>query len=184
VHRDFFRISATYSSWFLVRGFFCPEDGGDTFLRNVGAYKTYTVPHPRRRHSFFFLFPNIFLAYINFIYRLHTLEHSFAVISWSCACVTCVTVACTMWIPFLGEGCGLFLWYWGRNGSIVPALLIYEKMVHWWNNSQHRRQMYSERNGLSYTLSTTNPISSALRLNPGFHGEKPVTNCLSYGTTM
>jgi hypothetical protein len=28
-----------------------PEDGGDTFLRNVGSHKIYTVPHPRRRNS-------------------------------------------------------------------------------------------------------------------------------------
>jgi hypothetical protein len=27
------------------------EDGGDTFLRNVGSNKIYTAPHPRRRHS-------------------------------------------------------------------------------------------------------------------------------------
>jgi hypothetical protein len=31
---------------------FYPEDGGDTFLRNVGSiHKIYTAPHPRRRHS-------------------------------------------------------------------------------------------------------------------------------------
>jgi hypothetical protein len=28
-----------------------PEDGGDTFPRNVGSYKIYTAPHPRRTHS-------------------------------------------------------------------------------------------------------------------------------------
>jgi hypothetical protein len=28
-----------------------PEDGGDTFLRNVGSHKIYTAPHPKRRHS-------------------------------------------------------------------------------------------------------------------------------------
>jgi hypothetical protein len=27
------------------------EDGGNTFLRNIGSYKIYTAPHPRRRHS-------------------------------------------------------------------------------------------------------------------------------------
>jgi hypothetical protein len=26
-------------SWFLARGFFYPEDGGDMFLRNVGSRK-------------------------------------------------------------------------------------------------------------------------------------------------
>jgi hypothetical protein len=43
---------ASYSGWFLARGFFYPEDIGDTFLRNVGLiHKSYTGPHPRRRHS-------------------------------------------------------------------------------------------------------------------------------------
>jgi hypothetical protein len=32
--------------WFLARGFFYPEDGGDKFLRNVGSHKIYTAPHP------------------------------------------------------------------------------------------------------------------------------------------
>jgi hypothetical protein len=43
--------TATCSRWFLARGFFYPEDGGDTFLRNVGSHKIYTEPHPRIRHS-------------------------------------------------------------------------------------------------------------------------------------
>jgi hypothetical protein len=30
---------------------FWVEDGGDTFLRNVGSHKIYTAPRPRRRHS-------------------------------------------------------------------------------------------------------------------------------------
>jgi hypothetical protein len=33
------------------KAFFCPEDGGDKFFRNVCSYKTHTVPHPRRGHS-------------------------------------------------------------------------------------------------------------------------------------
>jgi hypothetical protein len=32
---------ATCSRWFLARGFFYPEDGGDTFLRNVCSHKNY-----------------------------------------------------------------------------------------------------------------------------------------------
>jgi hypothetical protein len=28
-----------------------PEDGGDTFLRNVGVHNVYTAPHPITRHS-------------------------------------------------------------------------------------------------------------------------------------
>jgi hypothetical protein len=43
--------AATCSRWFLARGFFYPEDGGDTFLWNIGLHKIYTAPHPRRRHS-------------------------------------------------------------------------------------------------------------------------------------
>jgi hypothetical protein len=43
--------AATCSRWFLARGFFYPEDGGDTFLRNVGSHMIYTAPHPRRRNS-------------------------------------------------------------------------------------------------------------------------------------
>jgi hypothetical protein len=44
--------SATCSRWFFPRGFFYPEDGGDTILRNVGSIDhIYTAPHPRRRHS-------------------------------------------------------------------------------------------------------------------------------------
>jgi hypothetical protein len=42
---------ATCSCSFLARGFFYPEDEGDTFLRNVGLHKIYRAPHPRRRHS-------------------------------------------------------------------------------------------------------------------------------------
>jgi hypothetical protein len=38
--------AATCSRWFLVCGFFHPEDGGDTFLWNVGSHKTYTAPYP------------------------------------------------------------------------------------------------------------------------------------------
>jgi hypothetical protein len=44
-------LAATCSCWFLARGFFYHEDGGDMLLRNVGSHKIYTAPHPRRRHS-------------------------------------------------------------------------------------------------------------------------------------
>jgi hypothetical protein len=43
--------AATFSLYFLARGPFYPEDGGDTFLRNVGSRKIYTAPHPRKQHS-------------------------------------------------------------------------------------------------------------------------------------
>jgi hypothetical protein len=36
--------------WFFARGFFYPEEGGDTFLRKVSFHKKYTAPHPRKRH--------------------------------------------------------------------------------------------------------------------------------------
>jgi hypothetical protein len=42
---------ATCSCWFPASGIFYPEDGGVTFLRNVGSHKIYTAPHPRRLHS-------------------------------------------------------------------------------------------------------------------------------------
>jgi hypothetical protein len=45
------QAAATCSTLFLACGFFYPEDGGNTFLRNVGLYKIYTVTHPRRLYS-------------------------------------------------------------------------------------------------------------------------------------
>jgi hypothetical protein len=45
------QAAAICSHWFTARGFFYPEDGGDTFLWNVDWRKMYTAPHPRRRHS-------------------------------------------------------------------------------------------------------------------------------------
>jgi hypothetical protein len=48
---DLTQSAATCSRWFLARRIFYPEDGSDTFLRNVGSHKMYTAPHPRRRHS-------------------------------------------------------------------------------------------------------------------------------------
>jgi hypothetical protein len=43
--------AATCSRSFVARGFFCPEGGGDTFLRSVGLRNIYTAPHPGRQHS-------------------------------------------------------------------------------------------------------------------------------------
>jgi hypothetical protein len=63
------RSAATYSHWFLARGLFYPEDGGNTFLRNVGSHKIYTAPHPRRRHSLFY-------GYVCFCIRLTYFERS------------------------------------------------------------------------------------------------------------
>jgi hypothetical protein len=34
-----------------ARGFFCPEDGGDTSIGNIGSHKIYMVPHSRKWHS-------------------------------------------------------------------------------------------------------------------------------------
>jgi hypothetical protein len=63
-----FRVAA-YSLWFLAPGFFYPEDEGDTFLRNVGSHKYYTVTHPRRRLS-----SNVCLFYISVIFQHHMLS--------------------------------------------------------------------------------------------------------------
>jgi hypothetical protein len=41
------QVAADCSHWFIARGFFCPEDGGDTFLRNVGSHKIYTRHIPK-----------------------------------------------------------------------------------------------------------------------------------------
>jgi hypothetical protein len=45
------RERGTNVSRIIARGFFYPEDGGDTSLQNVGSYKIYAAPYPRRRHS-------------------------------------------------------------------------------------------------------------------------------------
>jgi hypothetical protein len=45
------KAAATCSCWFLACGFLYPEDGGDTFLQNVGLHNIYTAQHPRRQHS-------------------------------------------------------------------------------------------------------------------------------------
>jgi hypothetical protein len=45
------QTAAICSCWFLALGFFYPEDGGDTFIRNIGSHKNYTAPHPRKRRS-------------------------------------------------------------------------------------------------------------------------------------
>jgi hypothetical protein len=48
----FWGVAGSCSRWFFARGFFYPEDGGGTILRNVGSIDhIYTAPHPRRRHS-------------------------------------------------------------------------------------------------------------------------------------
>jgi hypothetical protein len=50
------QTAATCSSWSFTRGFFLyiffyPEDGVDTFLRNVVLYYVYTAQHSRKQHS-------------------------------------------------------------------------------------------------------------------------------------
>jgi hypothetical protein len=52
-HRPEFYI-IIQNSLLFARGFFLySEDGGYTFLRNVGTYKTHTALQPRRLHSSF-----------------------------------------------------------------------------------------------------------------------------------
>jgi hypothetical protein len=55
------QTAATCPRWFLAPGFFYPEDGDDTFLRNVGSHKIYMAPHPRRRHSSWYMTLRTFL---------------------------------------------------------------------------------------------------------------------------
>jgi hypothetical protein len=45
-HIHFQQSATTCSRWFLARGFFRLEDGGDTFLRNVGSQKIYIYHIP------------------------------------------------------------------------------------------------------------------------------------------
>jgi hypothetical protein len=51
-----------------------------------------------------------------------------------------------------------------------------------WNDTDREKPKNSERNLSSATLSTTNP--TWINLGVGHHGEKPVTNCLSYGMAL
>jgi hypothetical protein len=49
----FVNKTATCSRWLFARGFFYPEDGGDTILRNVGSIDhIYTAPHPQKTTFF------------------------------------------------------------------------------------------------------------------------------------
>jgi hypothetical protein len=40
----FCATAAVCSSWFLARKIFHPDDGSDTFFRNIGTHKIYTAP--------------------------------------------------------------------------------------------------------------------------------------------
>jgi hypothetical protein len=51
-----------------------PEDGGDTFLRNVGSHKIYTEPHPRTRHSSLQIQSKITLSFQNSPIKIMKLE--------------------------------------------------------------------------------------------------------------
>jgi hypothetical protein len=44
--------------WKSAHRVFYLEDGGNTFLRNVGSYKMYKAPHPRRRHGSILIRPS------------------------------------------------------------------------------------------------------------------------------
>jgi hypothetical protein len=62
-HRAIFTFTLPQIVWNIIRlkppahagsllaVFFYPEDGGNTFLRNVGSHKIYTAAHPRRWQS-------------------------------------------------------------------------------------------------------------------------------------
>jgi hypothetical protein len=45
------QTAATCSGWFLARGFFYPEDGGDKTRRTSGTTAISPAPHPRGRYS-------------------------------------------------------------------------------------------------------------------------------------
>jgi hypothetical protein len=45
------RGEAFAALWFFARLIFDPEDGSDTFLRNVGSHTHYTALYPRRQRS-------------------------------------------------------------------------------------------------------------------------------------
>jgi hypothetical protein len=46
---NFWDMTPCSTCWFLLNYFFDPEDGDDTFLRNVGCNSTdYTASYPRR----------------------------------------------------------------------------------------------------------------------------------------
>jgi hypothetical protein len=67
--------AATCSRWFLARGFFYPEDGGDTFLRNVGSHKICTAPHPRKRHASTLVFITSFVVDLLSLPSKYTVVH-------------------------------------------------------------------------------------------------------------
>lgn len=52
---------------------------------------------------------------------------------------------------------------------------------HWWNDTDHRQAMYSERNLVSATVSITDRAFAGLGLNLGVCDDGPVTNWPSYG---
>jgi hypothetical protein len=62
-------VAVIYSRRFPARGFFYPEDGSDTFLRNVGSHKIYTAPHPRIRY-FSYLVNGFMLLYSLILYYI------------------------------------------------------------------------------------------------------------------
>jgi hypothetical protein len=55
--------------------FTCPEDGGDTFLRNVGSNHNYTIPDPRRRLSSYTLLYTSFQFALFSCFRRYYLSH-------------------------------------------------------------------------------------------------------------
>jgi hypothetical protein len=66
---------------------------------------------------------------------------------------------------------------------IVPAPGDYDGRI-WWNEDWQGKPKYSEKPCPSTTLSTTNRTWPEPGSNPGHHGGKPGTNCLSYGAAM
>jgi hypothetical protein len=53
-----------------------------------------------------------------------------------------------------------------------------------WNDIDKGKPKYSKKNLSQCHFVHQKAIPTALGMNPGLHGEKLETNCLSYGTAM
>jgi hypothetical protein len=69
-----------------------------------------------------------------------------------------------------------------KKNMIFFSLL--QATEHRWNEAYSTKPKYSGETSPSVTLSTTNPIWTKPGSNPHLSGGRPVTNRLSYGTTI
>jgi hypothetical protein len=54
----------------------------------------------------------------------------------------------------------------------------------WWNDSDDEKRSSRRETCATASLSTINPTSNGLGLNPRFGDERQATNCLSHGTAQ